>query len=854
MIFRKMSTKQNTEVELSAIVSLNLSESLEPSKRQDRNLWWKALRETILKAHSIHILGKPSLKRLPRSFFQILDQRCQNLRRHESRAKTFHTAVSTGKGLEPSGTFTNDIILALEGNTLSVQGTDPKFDRFIIPPQRTSATASYRSEIPTPQPNVAYGFSADNFSSKELQQLPTWLAATCTVSDSVTEKSHSSQVLYCPYLVINRPTGGSIHEIQSALNYCAIDGSSALRAMTLLFETALPKRSTSSSTAFVFSIVIDNDLAVINQHWTNKAGDFYTAPLRKFELCNKDHTMLFLAWVEAIQMWAEICLLPQIRCSLQKILSQLERVAEKNSGLENTERQFAELGDQFRRTEVLSPPLSPITFLNTPNTPSSTNFKIPLSITGRMRCSSQTSTATTHSAEEMPWNDIHPALRKPSKCQDARRSNTSTLPLIASCCEPSLISGSSKSQTSDNSSLRSEHFPHKTDTPEHLWSPCMRSVKSPTLDTITSERSSSARTCKLHKQPVMEMKDTSRLRRPKSRSCDDGEPLKQDSFWDSTSPINSTNGSFGISRQGHQSTPELYRFQAEHHHASYVNMLEAGIPNFENYGTNRLDKSSPSPLPLSIVIPASDSFASVCNTAGLRSQEVRKSQILNVNIRTVAQSPIQGSSTELELIQSQSLKSTPSSVSDATARINPIIRKPKGKEPSWRRHSCPIQSYITKRKDRKMNASVGIPVETTSKATTLKSKIGQGLSVIVDHTKPKTAKREEPASSIEHSASNNSQSPCDDQFFKKQSLNINLQRMSAAPAMNEAWIDHVLSERVVCADNKAEHIHDFRFDSGFKYVDSNNPLQYPRPYANHARSLSSPTRCGSPLRYAIAVM
>jgi len=285
-----------------------------------RNLWWRAFRKTVLEPYKIVVSEHPSTEKVPKGLLQLVEEKFENLERHSEQALTFLDSVTAGQGFGASPIFPPDVIPALPEKCCSSRCLEPDFDQEAMPslPQDQHAPLF---PLPLSRPSLVSGFSQVAFTENEFKELPQWMTAIGTLSDYATGQISPGRAVYSPYLFFERTYGNAKHELESSMNYCAIDGSAALNGIQMLFDHAWPEGPPNpADTPAVFSCIIDNELAIINQHWIADDGSFQAAPLCKFDFRDIEHLMHFLAWIEAIEEWANDFLLPDIRNALAVLM------------------------------------------------------------------------------------------------------------------------------------------------------------------------------------------------------------------------------------------------------------------------------------------------------------------------------------------------------------------------------------------------------------------------------------------------------------------------------------------------------------------------------------------------------
>lgn len=278
-----------------------------------RNILWKAFRKTVLEPRGIYILENASTDKVPEVLLELVEEMCQNLDRHEKQASSFREDVAQGRGFGPSPIFPPDVVPPINDEIGLSRCMEPTFDKQTLPPHSGFSEVPL-FELPIPRPGLACGFSSKAFTSKEFRDLPEWITAVGTFSDYDTGQIQPGQAIHVPFLMFERTYGHARHEIEAAMNYCAMDGAAALHAISLLFEKAWPTDDWNRpASPVVFSCTVDDDVGIIHHHWISGQKEFMAAPLCKFDLRDSEHFMHFLAWIEAIEQWAVYFLLPDVK-------------------------------------------------------------------------------------------------------------------------------------------------------------------------------------------------------------------------------------------------------------------------------------------------------------------------------------------------------------------------------------------------------------------------------------------------------------------------------------------------------------------------------------------------------------
>ena len=270
--------------------------------------------------------------------------------------------------------------------------------------------------------------------------------------------------------MFERTYGHAKHEIEFALNYCAMNGAAALNAINKLYETAWPGRAPRPvQSAVVFSCTIDNDLGIINHHWTS-GGGFFMAPLCKFDFRDLEHFMHFLAWIEAIEHWASTYLLTDIQKALQVSVDR-ERATE-------LVRAFPSPVTDAEKQEKLSRSMKEA-FDNIPwrgQRPRNT----PLGVTSAMRMRSPKANAEPELVVT-PMSLSHPVIERPEEpaCNSAVSRDTSAPQPFE--VTPEIVDTESRSSTSQSVSEEQKTPTMPTPPPEPV----------PALAPVTKRKKSS---------------------------------------------------------------------------------------------------------------------------------------------------------------------------------------------------------------------------------------------------------------------------------------------------------------------------------------------------------------------------
>jgi hypothetical protein len=291
------------------------------SSQEKRNLWWKAFRKTVLEPHAIAILENPMTDKVPTDVLNLVEEKCQSLGRHEKQALRFVDTIAQGRGFGATSHFPSDIMppVAQAGLARSIE---PIFDPQTLPSQEDSLRVPL-FELPEPCPSLVSGFLEEAFSRDTFKEMPKYMTTLDMSGDWMSESPQPGRAVHIPFLYFERTYGHTRHELESAMNYCAMNGAAALNSVQMLFESAWPDRAPRPTRSpVVFSCIVDNDLGIINHHWVSE-GAYFVAPLCKFDFRDLEHFMHFLAWIEAIEEWAKTYFLPDVERAL-RVLSELK--------------------------------------------------------------------------------------------------------------------------------------------------------------------------------------------------------------------------------------------------------------------------------------------------------------------------------------------------------------------------------------------------------------------------------------------------------------------------------------------------------------------------------------------------
>lgn len=279
-----------------------------------RDLRWKTFRQSVSEDKSIAFLSKPDISRLGNDFLDLIEEKCGD--------DQFNLQESCADTRLVSNQLFQYTSLASQGNEIVLAGckNDAKHRLYFVADHVGHDTTLSRVLADINIGHV-HGFGSEAFSPEELRQIPDTLTFT-----EQTNLNTAQTRVYCPYLFFNQANSSARHDIEWALNRCALDGSSILRALQTLHQALRSDEglTLSRSNITLFSCAVSHNWIVLNHHWIS--GDkLCMAPLCKFDLRDSRHKSKFRAWTEAIGRWAEVQLLPLFRQTL-KTLSEWDEV------------------------------------------------------------------------------------------------------------------------------------------------------------------------------------------------------------------------------------------------------------------------------------------------------------------------------------------------------------------------------------------------------------------------------------------------------------------------------------------------------------------------------------------------
>lgn len=298
----------------------NMLENLDLKKisGRKRDLRWKTFRQTVLEDKSISFHSSPDTSMLSNNFLELIEEKCGD---------KLQISPESAPGTVLANNEHTYWDLRTSQGTLSVlkSAKTTAENRLKFAGHQNQDDATFWNVLADSNVSYAHGFGTAAFSAEEIQYIPSTMSLKEPPGSQVAESIPNTTV-YCPYLFFNQAETCARHDIEWALNRCALDCSATLQALERLQSASRPdeKLNTHHSNLTLFSCAVSNNWAVLNHHWIAN-GKFCLAPLCKFDLRNHGHVLKLEAWIEAVGKWAELQLLPSIRRTL-KTLSEWHEV------------------------------------------------------------------------------------------------------------------------------------------------------------------------------------------------------------------------------------------------------------------------------------------------------------------------------------------------------------------------------------------------------------------------------------------------------------------------------------------------------------------------------------------------
>lgn len=281
------------------------------------HLHWQDFREDVLKTFRIRCSPTPRSDRLPTTFLARLQASQRDQDKYTDQADAWRTDVANDRGLTSTLLFPPHLLPRNDDSTIR-RLMSPRLSREGLPTKVFSPRSSLY-ELPTARPSFICGFNESMFEKVEHTQLQGGLHASGTVVDFIKGEVLPSKSISVPFLAFHKLDKNGEAEMEAARNACAITGSHFLRAQQQLFHKASGLQQLADP-AINFTCALSNDHAIINCHYVEDDGFYTMAPLCKFDLRQDEHFKHFQAWIEAIESWATIYLLPRIKGSIHQVL------------------------------------------------------------------------------------------------------------------------------------------------------------------------------------------------------------------------------------------------------------------------------------------------------------------------------------------------------------------------------------------------------------------------------------------------------------------------------------------------------------------------------------------------------
>lgn len=282
------------------------------------HLHWLDFRRNVLEPFRIRTFTSQKIDQLPTPFLARLQVFQSNLNKYDSQRQTWRIDLASGRGLGPTSVFPPNLLPPVLGTSNILRCMFPRMSREGLP-LRAPSEKHFLYELPTAKPTHICGFNMEMFEKMEQSQLGGGLTVTGTVVDFSKAEVLPGKTVCCPFLAFEKFEAISESQIEMARNACAVTGAQCLRVQQQLFHRAFGLQQVSQP-PITFTCALNNERAVINCHFVDEDGNYAMAALCKFDLSTDDHFNNFQAWVEAIESWALLYLLPRIKGALGEIL------------------------------------------------------------------------------------------------------------------------------------------------------------------------------------------------------------------------------------------------------------------------------------------------------------------------------------------------------------------------------------------------------------------------------------------------------------------------------------------------------------------------------------------------------
>lgn len=381
-------------------------------RTEQMNTLTTMFQRVLLQCRPIHISQLPALGKIPREFFEHVEQACQDLDRYTDFTRALQSKFGVLAGQQRLTALTASLLAQSDEWDLSIRAFNPSFDC-----QTISGLCHLGWRMSSParsmlHSSIIFGFSTDTFSTIELNDLPMWLTPVGT-SMSHSPKKQNLQKICCPYFFLNTAMSDKSRTLLQARERCSVDASVALAGLKLLFDEARHQDSELTlSVPVIFSCAADSETIVLNHHWASDE-QFFMATMCVLSLNDSAHIMYFLAWLEAVEQWAETNVLPEIREAL--------RVLRSETSYPDVAESFKDRAKQTEQDSVTSSaytshisyePLTPSTGLASQRT------RTPLSVTGCMRPSIPCCSTADLTSEKTTSHDAYSDSRERKPCSD----------------------------------------------------------------------------------------------------------------------------------------------------------------------------------------------------------------------------------------------------------------------------------------------------------------------------------------------------------------------------------------------------------------------------------------------------
>ncbi|EXJ87466.1 hypothetical protein A1O3_04426 [Capronia epimyces CBS 606.96] len=282
------------------------------------HLGWSDFRTSVLSAFRIVFNDSMQLAEISGPFADRLQPCLQNLSRFSAQEREWRNQLATGKGFSSTLIFPPNALPPISESRLLHRCLAPKLNREALPPRAVKAQESI-FELPAPRPSLITGFKTSAFSENELTILPNCTSAAGTIVDFATGTVSPGTTTYSPFLVFERMSAASGDAVQSAKNHCAVAGAHCVRAMQLLFRRCSAPNPVLEK-PISFSCAIDNSTAIVNYHHIDADGRYCMSEISRFDLDDTKSFKEFQGWIEAIEQWGSMYLLPALKISLGQML------------------------------------------------------------------------------------------------------------------------------------------------------------------------------------------------------------------------------------------------------------------------------------------------------------------------------------------------------------------------------------------------------------------------------------------------------------------------------------------------------------------------------------------------------